>query len=130
MEKFLPVLDKIQTHLKDILLRNKKCMISWDMSSLKTVGEDITSLAKESYPQLIQVEHRVLYQALREAGLGIKNRAARISKKGINSGDRQYFRNVYNALTEICEKIETGEYYKALQEVVAQREQETLSLHR
>jgi hypothetical protein len=122
MERFLPILSRIQTRLRDILTRNEGYMLSWDIVKLGSVGEDLVDLAQEVYPQLLLVEHRVLYLSIREAGLGIKQRAMTVQKRKIEESDKEYFRNVHEALGNICTKIETGEYYKALLDIAAKKE--------
>ena len=130
MERFLPILDTIQTRLREILTINEGCMRSWDISNLRTVGEDLVKLASDTYPQLIQVEHRVLYLSLREAGLGIRDRAAMIQKVRLEEADKTYFRSVHEILRIICGKIENGEYYDALKAVAAKREEEIFASNR
>jgi hypothetical protein len=130
MEKFLPVLNIIQTQLREILTRNEGYMLSWDVPQLQTVGEDLVELAKDIYPQLIQVEHRVLYVSLREAGLGIQDRVMMVQDGKLKDSDREYFRSVHEALGNICIKIETGEYYKALLAVAEKRQEEVFASHR
>ncbi len=130
MEKFLPVLNIIQTQLREILTRNEGYMLSWDVPQLQTVGEDLVELAKDIYPQLIQVEHRVLYVSLREAGLGIQDRVMMVQDGKLKDSDREYFRSVHEALDNICIKIETGEYYKALLTVAEKRQEEVFASHR
>jgi hypothetical protein len=130
MEKFLPVLNIIQTQLREILTRNEGYMLSWDVPQLQTVGEDLVELAKDIYPQLIQVEHRVLYVSLREAGLGIQDRIMMVQDGKLKDSDREYFRSVHEALDNICIKIETGEYYKALLAVAEKRQEEVFASHR
>ncbi len=124
MERFLPILSRIQTRLRDILTRNEGYMLSWDIVKLRSVGEDLVDLAQEVYPHLLLVEHRVLYLSIREAGLGIKHRAMTVQKRKIEESDKEYFRNVHEALGNICTKIETGEYYKALLDIAAKKEME------
>jgi len=114
MEKFLPVLTTIQARLREILTRNESCMVSWDTSKIYGVGEDLIELAWEVYPALVDVEHRILSLSLREAGLGIKNRVQEIQQRQLENEDKEYFKSVHDALVNICEKIETGEYYQAL----------------
>ena len=65
MERFLPVLSVIQTRLRAILDRNENYMSSWNVAKLGDIGEDLLKLAQEVYPQLIEVEHRILFQSLR-----------------------------------------------------------------
>jgi hypothetical protein len=129
MERFLLVLNTIQTRLREILTRNEGYMLSWDIQQLQVVGEDLVKLAKDIYPQLVQVEHRILYVSLREAGLGIQDRVTMVQKRGLKEPDKEYFRSVHEALCNICEKIETGEYYKALLAVAAKRQEETFALY-
>jgi len=102
-------------------------MSSWDIAKIGDVGEDLLQLARDVYPQLIEVEHRILFQSLREAGLGIRARVAEIQKGELKEEDKAYFRNVHEVLGNICGKIETGEYYKALLGVAAKRKRERLS---
>ena len=122
MEKFLPILNTIQRRLRDILTRNESYMLSWDISNIDNVGEELIKLAWDVYPALMDVQHRVLSQSLREAGLGIKNRVAEIQNRRLKEKDKEYFKNVHEALMNICEKIETGEYYEALLRVASKSE--------
>jgi len=124
MERFSSILLRIQTRLREILNRNENYMSSWDIMKIEDVSEDLLKLARDVYPQLVEVEHRVLFQSLREAGLGIRARVIEVRKEGLKEEDKTYFRNVHEALDNICGKIETGEYYKALLDVAAKREQE------
>jgi hypothetical protein len=124
MEKFLPILSTVQTRLREILTRSEGYMLSWDAIKFVDIGDDLVELARDIYPQLIQVEHRILYLSLREAGLGIRNRATTVQKRRLEEEDKEYFRSVHEVLGNICRKIETGEYYKALLDVAAQREKE------
>jgi len=126
MERFLPILSVVQTRLREILTRNEDYISSWDISKLGDVGEDLLQLAHEVYPQLVEVEHRVLFQSIREAGLGIKARVAKIRKEELKEEDKTYFRNVHEVLGNICGKIESGEYYKALLDVASKREKEQI----
>jgi hypothetical protein len=129
MERFLPVLSTIQIRLREILTRNEGYMLSWDVSQLEAVGRDLVELAKDIYPQLIQVEHRVLYVSLREAGLGIQDRVTMVQEGKLSESDKEYFRSVHEALGNICAKIETGEYYKALLAVAAKRQEEAFAAY-
>jgi len=124
MERFLPILFAIQTRLREILTKNENYMSSWDIAKIGDVGEDLLQLARDVYPQLIEVEHRILFQSLREAGLGIRARVAEIQNGELREEDKVYFRNVHEALGNICGKIETGEYYRALLDVAAKREEQ------
>jgi hypothetical protein len=130
MEKFFPVLNITQIRLREILTRYEGYMLSWDIPQLQTVGENLVELAKDIFPQLFQVEHRVLYVSLREAGLGIQDRVTMIQNGKLSDSDREYFRSVHEALGNICRKIETGEYYKALLAVAEKRQKEVFALHR
>ncbi|MDH5688197.1 MAG: hypothetical protein OEZ48_10105 [Candidatus Bathyarchaeota archaeon] len=114
MEKFLPLLNVIQTRLRDILTRNESYMLSWDMTKISGVGDDLIKLAWDVYPALMDAQHRVLSQSLKEAGLGIKDKVVEFQNRKLEEMDKEYFRNVHEALSNICEKIETGEYYRAL----------------
>jgi len=121
LERFLPVLSTIQKRLREILSRNEDYMSSWDLVKIDGTGEELIRLARDTYPQLVEVEHRILFQSLREAGLGIKFRVAEIQRGKLKEEDKVYFKSVHEALVEICEKIETGEYYRALLEIAARR---------
>lgn len=127
MEKFLPILRVIQTRLSEILLNNQLFMKTWDTPSIKTVGEDLVKLAQDTHSELIQVEHRILYLSLRDAGLGIRDRAVIIQKSSLKEEDKEYFRSIQDILRNICEKIGTGEYYNALLDVEAKRKEEIYS---
>ena len=127
MKRFLPILFAIQTRLREILTKNEGYMSSWDIVKIGDVGEDLIKLARDVYPQLIEVEHRILFQSLREAGLGIRSRVAEIRRGELREEDKIYFRNVHEVLGNLCEKIETGEYYRALLDVAAKRERERAS---
>ena len=127
MERFLPVLFAVQTRLREILTRNEDYISSWNIDKLGDVGEDLLKLARDVYPQLVEVEHRVLFQSIREAGLGIRARVAKIQRGELREEDKTYFRSVHEALGNICGKIETGEYYRALLDVASKREKESLS---
>lgn len=117
MEKFKPLLSFIQGRLHDILAKNMGYMLSWDVTNLKNIGDDLIRLAYEVHPQLAEVEHRVLHYSLRDAGLGMRVRALEIQTRKLEEEDKEYFRGVHEALRNIYEKIETGEYYRALIEV-------------
>ncbi|MBS7606679.1 hypothetical protein KEJ14_02405 [Candidatus Bathyarchaeota archaeon] len=121
MERFLPILNTIQIRLRKILAENMEGMLLWDSAKLKSVGDGLIRLSTDIYPQLSMVEHRVLYQSIREAGLGIRMRAMSIEGREINDEDKEYFRSVYEALLDICQKIESGEYYRALLEIAEKR---------
>ena len=110
----MPVLSTIQVRLREILTRNENCMLSWNMSTMNSIGEDLIELAWDVYPALVSVEHRILSLSLREAGLGIKDKVLEIQCRELKEEDKEYFRSVHDALGNICEKIETGEYYQAL----------------
>ena len=124
MERFKPILGTIQVRLREILARNEVYMLSWDIANLKHTGEDLVELARDTYPQLIEVQHKVLYSSLREAGLGIRDRVAAIQKRQLEDEDKEYFKGVHEILGIICGKIETGEYFKALLDVAAKKEKE------
>ncbi|MFB0504242.1 MAG: hypothetical protein ACETWE_10445 [Candidatus Bathyarchaeia archaeon] len=124
MEKFLPLLNVIQERLRDILTRNESYMLSWDMTKISGVGDDLIKLAWDVYPALMDAQHRVLSQSLKEAGLGIKDKVVEFENRKLEEKDKEYFRNVHEALSNICEKIETGEYYRALLRI-ASRSQRT-----
>jgi hypothetical protein len=128
MEQFLPVLSTVQVRLREILTRNEEYMLSWDLAKIRSLGEDLIELAGDVYPQLVQVEHRVLCASLREAGLGIIHRAATAQKRQTAEEDKEYFRNVHEILGTICRKIETGEYYQALLKVSTNRAKENYVL--
>ena len=130
MEKFFPVLNIIQIRLREILTRYEGYMLSGSVPQLQTVGEDLVELAKDIFPQLIQVEHHILYVSLREAGLGIQDRVMTIQNGKLSDSEREYFRSVLEALDNICGKIETGEYYKALLAVSEKRQEEVFASHR
>jgi len=119
MERFLPILQTIQTRLRELLTRNEQYMLRWDVPKIRGVGEDLIDLAWDVSSDLIEVEHRILYRSLSEAGLGIWNRASEVQNRSLTKEDKEYFKSVHEALGNLCEKIETGEYYKALQEVAS-----------
>ena len=119
MEKFVPLLNVIQTRLRDILTRNESYMLSWDVTKISGVGDDLIKLAWDVYPALMDAQHRVLSQSLKEAGLGIKNKVVEFQNRKLEEKDKEYFMNVHEALSNICEKIETGEYYRALLRVAS-----------
>ena len=119
MERFLPILQTIQTRLRELLRRNEQYMLHWDVPKIRGVGEDLIDLAWDVSSDLIEVEHRILYRSLSEAGLGIWNRASEVQNRSLTKEDKEYFKSVHEALGNLCEKIETGEYYKALQEVAS-----------
>jgi len=119
MERFLPILQTIQTRLRELLTRNERYMLHWDVPKIRGVGEDLIDLAWDVSSDLIEVEHRILYRSLSEAGLGIWNRASEVQNRSLTKEDKEYFKSVHEALGNLCEKIETGEYYKALQEVAS-----------
>ncbi|MBS7639131.1 MAG: hypothetical protein QW600_01785 [Candidatus Bathyarchaeia archaeon] len=121
MERFLPILDRISVRLREILTESEDCMLSWDFARLKRVGDELIRLSTDIYPQLSLVGHRVLYQSIREAGLGIKMRVMLIEKREINEEDKEYFRSVHETLSYICQKIESGEYYRALLDVARKK---------
>lgn len=114
MERFESLLDLIQVRLRVILIRNADYMLSWDMGNLKNTGDDLIRLAQETHAQLTEIGHRVLHHSIRDAGLGIRVRALEVQKRRLEEDDKRYFKDVHNALENICEKIETGEYYRAL----------------
>ncbi|MBS7625025.1 MAG: hypothetical protein QXS10_06775 [Candidatus Bathyarchaeia archaeon] len=122
MEKFLPILDVIRSRLAEILSKNRDGMCSWDLEKLRNVGDDLIKLSSDVYPRLLEVGHRILYQSIREAGLGIIWRVSLIEKNGeVKAEDKEYFANVYEALQNIHMKIESGEYYRALLEIANKR---------
>jgi len=115
----VPLLNVIQTRLRDILTRNESYMLSWDVTKISGVGDDLIKLAWDVYPALMDAQHRVLSQSLKEAGLGIKNKVVEFQNRKLEEKDKEYFMNVHEALSNICEKIETGEYYRALLRVAS-----------
>ncbi len=117
MERFKPLLNYILVELRVILAKNEGYMLSWDVVNLRSTGDDLIRLAHEAHPQLAKVEHRVLHRSLRDAGLGMRMRALEVQKRRLEERDKAYFREVHEALKNICEKIETGEYYRALVKV-------------
>lgn len=123
MEKFPPLLKTIQTRLRDILTRNESYMLSWDMTKISSVGDDLIKLAWDVYPALVDAQHRVLSQSLKEAGRGIKNKVDEFEDRKLEEKDKEYFRTVHEALSNICEKIETGEYYQALLRIASRSRQ-------
>lgn len=114
MEKFEPLLGFIQSKLWVILSKNEAYMLVWDVANLKNTGDDLVKLAEEIYARLAEVEHRVLYYTLRDAGLGIRARVFEVQKRQLEEEDKDYFQCVHETLKGIYEKIETGEYYKEL----------------
>jgi len=117
MEKFESLLDLIQVRLRIILARNADYMLSWDIGNLKNTGDDLIRLAQETHEKLTEMGHRVLHHSIRDAGLGIRVRVLEVQKRHLEEDDKRYFRDVHNVLENICEKIETGEYYQALLKV-------------
>jgi len=124
MERFLPILNFVQVRLREILARNRDGMLSWDIIKLKRVGDDLLKLSVDLYPHLALVEHRVLCQSIREAGLGIRRKAVSIGEGEIGEEDKEYFESVYEALLTIYQKIESGEYYRALLEIANKKTRE------
>jgi len=122
MDKFESLLYLIQVRLRIILTRTADSMLSWDMGNLKNTGDDLIRLAQETHGPLTEMGHRVLYNSIRDAGLGIWVRALEVQKRHLEEDDKRYFRDVHNALENICEKIETGEYYQALLKVRESRD--------
>ena len=110
-------LNIVQTRLREILAKNRDGMLSWDSMKLRHVGDDLLKLSVDLYPHLALVEHKVLCQSIREAGLGIRRRATLISERKIRDEDKEYFESVYEALLNLYKKIESGEYYRALLEI-------------
>ncbi|HIE14569.1 TPA: hypothetical protein EYP70_04795 [Candidatus Bathyarchaeota archaeon] len=119
MERFLPILETIYIRLREILIRNERYIVRWEVSKIKRIGEDLINLAWDVSPQLIEVEHRILCSSIKEAGLGIWNRASKVDRDNITKEDKEYFRSVHEALGNLCEKMGTGEYYEALLEVAS-----------
>lgn len=117
MEKFKPLLSCIQVKLRVILAKNQVYMLSWDVANLKSTGDDLIKLAQEVYPQLAEVEHRILHYSIRDAGLGMRMRALEVRGREIEEEDKEYFRGVHMALENICRKIEAGEYYRELKKI-------------
>jgi hypothetical protein len=99
-------------------------MISWDLIKLRSVGDDLINLSVDVYLQLTSVGHGILYQSIKDAGLGIKRRVTLIGEREISNEDKEYFEGVYEALLNIYQKIESGEYYRALLEMVRKREED------
>jgi len=124
MERILPALSTIQTRLREILVKNKDGMSSWDLVKLRSVGDDLIKLSADVYSQLTLVGHGILYQSIRDAGFGIKRRTILIERREINDEDKEYFESVYEVLLNIYQKIESGEYYRALLEMVRKRKGE------
>jgi len=117
MEKFQPLLHYIEVNLRVILTENEGYLATWDPASLLATGDSLLRLAQRTYPQLAEVEHRVLHHSIRDAGLGMRMRALEIQGRRMEERDKEYFREVHQALKNICDKIGTGEYYRALLEV-------------
>ena len=114
MDKLQIVLNTLRIKFREILSHSEDSMHIWDIRSLQSIGEQLVRLAFEFYAELAEVEHKILYQSLREAGLGIRHRAMIIQKRMILKDDKEYFKNVFVALESICKNMETGEYYNAL----------------
>lgn len=121
MEKFEPVLTRIQARLRVILSKNEAYMLSWNVGNLKDTGDDLIKLAEEVHSHLAEFEHRVLYYALRDAGLGIRTKVVEVQRRQLMEEDKNYFQGVHKVLKSIYEKIETGEYYRELLKIQSSR---------
>ena len=117
MEKFKPLLHYIEVNLHAILAENEGYLATWNTASLLATGDNLLRLAQRTYPQLAEVEHRVLHHSIRDAGLGMRMRALEVQGRRMEERDKEYFREVHQALKNLCDKIGTGEYYRALLEV-------------
>jgi hypothetical protein len=114
MKNIESILGFIALSLRDILTRKKEYMVSWDIAELENLGQELINLSTKVQVQLTQVEHKVLFLSLREAGIGLKKRAKNLLKFNMKKIDKEYFLAVYEALDNICLNIENGEYYRAL----------------
>jgi hypothetical protein len=109
-----PLLFDIRERLCGIVARLHEHTSTPNPESLGGTGEDLIKLANQVYGPLVEVEHKVLFHTLRDAGLGVWARAKDISERTFSDDDRVYFTEVHDVLKHLCDKIETGEYYREL----------------
>jgi hypothetical protein len=109
-----PLLFDIRERLSGIVAKLQEHTNTPNPESLGGAGEDLIKLANQVYGQLAEVEHKVLSHTLRDAGLGVWSRAKDISERTFSDEDRLYFTEVHDVLKHLCDKIESGEYYREL----------------
>jgi len=114
LQNMEPLLSTIRERLCGIVEKIHENTDIPNPESLGGVGEDLVNLANQVYNQLVEVEHKVLYNTLRDAGLGIWVKAKDIRERAFSDDDRVYFTEVHDVLKHLCDKIETGEYYREL----------------
>jgi len=115
LQNMEPLLSNIQERLCGIVTRLHEHTKTPDPENLRGAGEDLINLANQVYGPLVEARHKVLFNTLRDAGLGLWARAKDISEREMFSDDdRVYFTEVHDVLKHLCDKIETGEYYKEL----------------
>jgi len=109
-----PLLLTIRERLSGIVVKIHEHTSTPDPESLGGAGEELISLANQVYGQLVEAEHKVLFNTLRDAGLGVWARSKDIRERAFSDDDRVYFTEVHDVLKHLCDKIETGEYYREL----------------
>ncbi|MBO3803119.1 MAG: hypothetical protein JTT11_04490 [Candidatus Brockarchaeota archaeon] len=121
MESVGAVLVVIQERLSLIVLKLHEYTCSSDSKRIAGTGEDLIGLADQVCDQLAEAKHRVLFQTLREAGLGLWARATEIGQRDFCESDKTYFTEVHDVLSHLCAKMESGEYYNELAKLQAIR---------
>jgi len=114
LQNLEPLLSTIRERLCGIVEKIHESTDTPDPESLGGAGEELISLANQVYGQLVKAEHKVLFNTLRDAGLGLWARAKDIRERAFSDDDRVYFTEVHDVLKHLCDKIETGEYYREL----------------
>lgn len=115
LQNMEPLLFTIRERLSGIVEKIHENTDTPNPESLGGAGEDLVNLANQVYNQLVEVEHKVLFNTLRDAGLGVWARSKDIRERSLFSDDDKiYFTEVHDVLKHLCDKIETGEYYREL----------------
>ena len=118
---FAVVLEHINRRLGTILSDMLLDIESEGANGMMTIADRLLKLHDETDAQLCDLGHRVLSATIRDAAVSLNHWAREKGGDVVVADDREYLREVYQALKDINDRIGTGEYYSELMKIKSSR---------
>lgn len=118
---FAVVLEHINRRLGTILSDMLLGIESEGANKMMVIADRLFELHDETDAQLCNLGHRVLSATIRDAALSLNHWAREKGEEIVVANDREYLRDVYQALKDINDSIGSGEYYSELMKIKGSR---------